>query len=205
MKKDRYAQFTETSYGGRALLRKHSKGEHGVWEILGEDANAEFAGSHHQPSLAIVQGKLDDAIRYAVSLPRFWTWGGGGDIKRRTDITEALIKVPIVEENDAEAFKNQLLDSMDDHPEVLLPTAGQVRKRIEKEVAEQQALTYGMIAKIKKALETTDKSLITIKFTSYELKNRDKTLIKVLIHQGFKNVIVGTAIDQEVAVTFAVP
>lgn len=77
-----YEQFTKVSYSGRELLKKHTLNEQGLWKIRGEDDNADFGGSHYMPELGIVEGKLKDVINYAVGIPRFWTWGGGGDITK---------------------------------------------------------------------------------------------------------------------------
>lgn len=82
MSKSKYEQFTKVSYSGRTLLTKHSLDEEGMWEILGEDSNCDLGGSHYMPRLGIVEGKLRDVISYAVTIPRFWTWGAGGDITR---------------------------------------------------------------------------------------------------------------------------
>jgi len=78
---DKYKAFTETSYSGRELLKKHSLSEYGIWRVYGEDPNCDMGGPHHQPDLGLYQGTLEDVIRLAVELPRFWNWGGGGDIK----------------------------------------------------------------------------------------------------------------------------
>jgi hypothetical protein len=77
-----YDQFTTVTYSGKTLLGKHSRDETGTWMIYGEDDNPDFAGHHHEPLLGHVTGKLDDVIRHAVSLDRFWTWGGGGRIEK---------------------------------------------------------------------------------------------------------------------------
>jgi hypothetical protein len=79
---ERYHQFTQVSYSGRRLLEKHSLSETGTWRIRGEDPNCDLAGHHHMPDLGVVEGKLDDIIRYAVSLPGFWQWGAGGEISK---------------------------------------------------------------------------------------------------------------------------
>jgi hypothetical protein len=81
-KKNNYQQYTEVSYSGRKLLKEHSLDETGLWEILGEDPNCDWGGHHHQPQLGIVEGRLGDIIAYAVELAGFWTWGGGGDIRK---------------------------------------------------------------------------------------------------------------------------
>ena len=81
-KQNNYKQYTEVSYSGRELLKKHSLDETGLWEILGEDTNCDWGGHHHQPELGIVEGRLGDIIAYAVELGSFWTWGAGGDIRK---------------------------------------------------------------------------------------------------------------------------
>ena len=79
-----FKQFTETSYSGRKLLENHSLQQYGFWKILGEDPNCDMSGPHVQPDLGVVEGKLEDVIKYAVELPNFWQWGGG----RSTDIVQ---------------------------------------------------------------------------------------------------------------------
>lgn len=80
MSNKNYKQYTEVSYSGKTLLSKHSLEEDGLWKILGEDSNPGLGGSHYEPELGIVEGRLDDVIKYAVDLKGFWTWGGGGRI-----------------------------------------------------------------------------------------------------------------------------
>jgi hypothetical protein len=82
MSKDKFVQYTTVSYAGTQLLKKHKLDETGLWHIFGEDSNADFGGHHYQPDLGIVNGKLEDVIRYAVELKSFWQWGAGGDIKK---------------------------------------------------------------------------------------------------------------------------
>lgn len=78
----KYQQYTQVSYSGRELLKKHKLTEQGLWKIRGEDANCDLHGPHHMPDLGIVEGTLKDVIEYAVELPLFWQWGGGGDITK---------------------------------------------------------------------------------------------------------------------------
>ena len=73
---DKYQRYLKT-YSGQHL--KHSLSEVGVWLVKGEDSNPDMGGSHYQPTLGYFEGKLSDVIRYAVELPGFWQWGGGGD------------------------------------------------------------------------------------------------------------------------------
>lgn len=63
------------------LLEGQLRGKVGVWKILGEDPNCDLGGSHHQPTLATVQGKYEDAVEYALGLSGFFTWGGGGNVE----------------------------------------------------------------------------------------------------------------------------
>ena len=78
----KYRQYTEVSYSGRELLKKHKLNEQGLWQIRGEDPNCDLGGAHHMPNLGIVEGMLRDVIEYAVELPQFWQWGAGGDITK---------------------------------------------------------------------------------------------------------------------------
>jgi hypothetical protein len=80
-----YSNFLNT-YSGRELIKKYSLDEEGLWQIKGEDPNCDMGGSHHQPDLGIVEGKLSDVIEYAVTIQGFWTWGSGGNIKKIDNI-----------------------------------------------------------------------------------------------------------------------
>ncbi len=53
----------------------------GVWAIYGEDPNCDMGGPHHSPYLCSVEGTLAKAVKYAINLQNFYTWGGGGSIK----------------------------------------------------------------------------------------------------------------------------
>lgn len=76
-----YRRYLSTyTYG--TLISKHTLSERGVWEVRGEDSNADFAGPHSNPYLGTYKGMLDDVIRTAVMLPGFWEWGAGGYIKK---------------------------------------------------------------------------------------------------------------------------
>jgi hypothetical protein len=83
MSKSKYAQYTEIDWYGRNLLEKHSLNEIGVWSVHGADPNCDMGGPHHMPFLGYFEGKLEDVIRLAIELPRFWQWGGG-EIKKVT-------------------------------------------------------------------------------------------------------------------------
>ena len=77
---DKINQFYHT-YSGENLLVKYDLTHYSTWTIFGEDGNCDMGGSHHQPNLGTVEGTLYQAIKHAVHLPNFWTWGAGGDIK----------------------------------------------------------------------------------------------------------------------------
>ena len=73
---DRYMQ----TYAGKHI--GYPMSEVSVWLVKGEDANCDMGGSHYQPTLGYFEGKLEDVIRYAVELPNFWQWGGGGSFEK---------------------------------------------------------------------------------------------------------------------------
>ena len=79
-RKENFKKYLET-WSGKRLLQEHKLSDEGFWEIRGEDSNADLHGSHHQPQLGIVEGKLEDVIFYGANLPGFWQWGAGGDFK----------------------------------------------------------------------------------------------------------------------------
>lgn len=68
------------TFAGRELLKKYKLTDVGTWKVRGEDPNCDFGGTHIMPDLGTYEGKLEDVIAYAVTLPSFWTWGAGGDI-----------------------------------------------------------------------------------------------------------------------------
>lgn len=67
------------------LLRAYAPDEPGVWKILGEDPNCDLGGHHHQPELEIITGTYKNVVDYALKLPQFFTWGGGGNIKKQAE------------------------------------------------------------------------------------------------------------------------
>lgn len=77
---DRYRDYVMHSYSGTRVVKEHGLEKYGVWEVLGEDSNADLGGSHYQPSLGLFEGTLDQVIRKATSMNSFYTWGGGGSI-----------------------------------------------------------------------------------------------------------------------------
>lgn len=95
--KDNYHQFTQVSYSGRELLKKHALTEEGIWEVRGEDPNPDMGGPHSNPYIGTYQGTLAKVIAFAVNHPNFWQWGAGGVIRKiEVQIPEA--KLPTKEE-----------------------------------------------------------------------------------------------------------
>ena len=104
-KQSAYQRFVDTSYSGRDLLKKYSLEDEGTWQVCGEDPNCDMGGHHSNPYLGTFSGKLKDVIKIAVGLPGFFTWGGGGNLKR--------INIVVVEDGTAEEqdeLKNQITD-----------------------------------------------------------------------------------------------
>ena len=66
------------------LLKDYPADAQGTWQILGEDPNCDFGGPHHEPELEVVTGTYKNVVEYALTLPRFFNWGGGGRIKLMT-------------------------------------------------------------------------------------------------------------------------
>lgn len=91
-KKESNRQKYIGSYEYENLLKKYSLEEEGMWQIFGEDPNCDFGGSHVQPNLGFVEGKLEDVIEYAVDLPNFWAWGSGGSIKKIDNVKQVNSK-----------------------------------------------------------------------------------------------------------------
>lgn len=73
------------TYSGQRLLKEHSLTEEGIWDVFGEDPNCDFGGSHHTPYLQTFEGKLENVLKVAVRLPNFWSWGGGGSIRKKVE------------------------------------------------------------------------------------------------------------------------
>lgn len=98
-----YADYQKT-YSFKHL--EYSLSDYGTWEVKGEDANCDLGGSHYQPTLGYFEGKLEDIIRYGVTLPNFWQWGGGGTF-RKIEITK-IDKLSIVRKEELALEKAQL-------------------------------------------------------------------------------------------------
>lgn len=69
------------------LLQGRNPNEQGVWKIYGEDPNCDLGGPHHEPLLETVSGTYRNVVEYALTLPRFYSWGGGGRIERHNPPT----------------------------------------------------------------------------------------------------------------------
>ena len=75
----KFEDFMQT-YSGRNL--KYPLDTVGLWEVLGEDPNCDWGGTHYQPRLGVYEGKLRDIIELAVEMSGFWSWGAGGDFRK---------------------------------------------------------------------------------------------------------------------------
>ena len=69
-------------YDGQRLLKEYSIDQVGIWMVNGEDPNCDIGGSHVQPLLGFFEGTLELAIKTAVQLKGFWSWGSGGSITK---------------------------------------------------------------------------------------------------------------------------
>jgi len=72
------------------LLKDYPAETVGTWEIRGEDPNCDLGGHHHEPRLETVTGTYKNVVEYALTLPNFFTWGGGGRIVRRDPPTNLV-------------------------------------------------------------------------------------------------------------------
>lgn len=106
-----YIQYTTVSWFGKNLLQNHSLDEIGIWQIKGEDPNCDMGGSHHQPNLGFVEGKLKDIIEYAVELRSFWTWGAGGSIVK-IDKVKKIDTAENMRRNELNARKAKLQEEL---------------------------------------------------------------------------------------------
>lgn len=80
-----YLRYMNT-WACKKLLEQHKLDETGIWQILGEDPNCDLGGAHHNPMLGYLEGKLENVIREAVKMDRFWQWGSGGQINKVTGV-----------------------------------------------------------------------------------------------------------------------
>jgi hypothetical protein len=79
------------------FLTKYPRSQRGVWLIRGEDDNADLAGPHDKPKLAKVTGTYEQAVDYALDIPRFVSWGRGGSIE--PVVTEPIIDLDNLQED----------------------------------------------------------------------------------------------------------
>lgn len=79
---DKFSKWLNESYYSREYNYKNRLDEIGIWHIEGEDPNADFGGHHYTPDLGYYRGTLEQAIRKAVSIKKFYSWGAGGDITK---------------------------------------------------------------------------------------------------------------------------
>ncbi len=75
-------EYLTKTYSGKRLQEQYPLTTNGTWIIKGESENPDFTGSHYEPTLACVKGTLEKAVNYAVELPNFFTYGGGGRLEK---------------------------------------------------------------------------------------------------------------------------
>lgn len=94
---------------------QYSANEEGIWEVFGEDENCDLGGPHHQPFLGRFEGRFIDVLTHAVALPAFYTWGGGGEIKKHEPIiTHKVVQggYDITQAGEAYAAKKKELERL---------------------------------------------------------------------------------------------
>jgi len=103
---------------------------YGIWEIRGEDENADFAGPHSNPLIAVCEGTLENVSRYAITLDDFYTWGAGGFVKMRP---EQAIPIKVDEEF---LRKNVLSEEQRQERIKLIDEKEKALKKVEQELEE---------------------------------------------------------------------
>ncbi len=63
------------------LLADYPADQIGMWQVRGEDPNCDLGGTHHMPDLGLYEGQYIDIVELALNMPRFFSWGGGGEIR----------------------------------------------------------------------------------------------------------------------------
>lgn len=102
------------------LFSRNTVNTEGVWHVFGDDPNCDLGGPHHTPDLGYFEGRLEDVIRHAVMLPKFWAWGPGRIVKEGP---------PLMTKIDRDAAKRiaearERLDKLDAEREELLGLLG---------------------------------------------------------------------------------
>ncbi|AGS81048.1 hypothetical protein [Caulobacter phage Cr30] len=54
----------------------------GIWEVRGEDSNADFGGCHHEPYLGTVQGTMSQALKWGMKQKKWFSYGSGGSLRK---------------------------------------------------------------------------------------------------------------------------
>lgn len=66
----------------RLTSKGYNLDDYDTWVVKGEDSNCDLGGYHDTPTLGKFEGTLAQVIEKAVDMPRFYSWGGGGDISK---------------------------------------------------------------------------------------------------------------------------
>ena len=80
------------SYLSNSYKPDYDPEEQGTWDVYGEDPNCDLGGQHHQPFLGRYEGRFIDVLAKATSLRGFYTWGGGGTIKKHNPVKVKKLK-----------------------------------------------------------------------------------------------------------------
>lgn len=90
---------------------KDLEGQYGFWSVYGEDSNCDFGGSHHMPLLGNFEGFYDDVLEHATkNMPRFSTWGSGGDV-RPMKSSEKVTKIKSTREKKLERITGDVFST----------------------------------------------------------------------------------------------
>jgi len=89
------------------LRAEYPDSEEGVWEVKGEDPNCDMGGAHIMPLLGFFSGRHDEVVEYALTLPGFFQWGGGGSVKK---VEATPVRELLKERDERQAALNKLTD-----------------------------------------------------------------------------------------------
>lgn len=96
------------SFTRSRLMERYPADTEGEWDIHGEDPNCDMGGYHHEPFLQRVTGRYADVVEYALNLPDFYSWGGGGSIKLAIKASKAIPRGYKHDEKARQEAKNRI-------------------------------------------------------------------------------------------------
>ena len=65
-----YEKYLGT-YNGKQLLKSYSLEEDGYWLVMSEPQNVDYSGCHHGSIIGIVEGNLENVIKWAIMQHNF--------------------------------------------------------------------------------------------------------------------------------------